>query len=98
MSGGYFDYNQYSVLRIAEKIEHVISINDSTEIDQWGDPVGFGLSNETIAQMNTALQVLRLAFIYARRVDWLLSGDDSEESFHRRLADELSSPSAETSE
>jgi hypothetical protein len=30
-----------------------------------------------------------MAQVYAHRVDWLLSGDDGEESFLRRLAEDL---------
>ena len=30
-----------------------------------------------------------MAAIYAQRIDWLLSGDDGEESFKRRLKEEL---------
>jgi hypothetical protein len=34
---------------------------------------------------------LRLAEIYTQRIDWLASNDDSEESFHRRLQQDLRS-------
>jgi hypothetical protein len=30
-----------------------------------------------------------LAKIYAQRVDWFLSGDDGEETFHERLKEDL---------
>lgn len=30
-----------------------------------------------------------MASVYAQRVDWLICGDDSEESFHERLAEDL---------
>lgn len=33
--------------------------------------------------------MLKRARVYAQRVDWLLSGDDNEESFHERLKEEL---------
>jgi hypothetical protein len=91
MSGGYYDYKQYAISRIADDIENVIITNDSTELNRWGEPVGREFSEETIAQMRNAVGVLRRAFIYAQRIDWLLSGDDGEESFHRRLVDELTS-------
>lgn len=32
---------------------------------------------------------LKLANIYLHRIDWLLSGDDGEDSFHSRLKEEL---------
>ena len=34
---------------------------------------------------------MRAAAIYAQRIDWLVSGDDGEETFHQRLAEELRS-------
>ena len=39
--------------------------------------------------MKKGYWILRKAAIYAQRIDWLLSGDDGEESFIRRLYDEL---------
>jgi hypothetical protein len=35
------------------------------------------------------LIVLRKAAVYAQRVDWLLSGDDGEETFLERLKKDL---------
>jgi hypothetical protein len=32
---------------------------------------------------------LKAGYIYAHRIDWLLSGDDGEESFNKRLTEEL---------
>ena len=34
-------------------------------------------------------RILRLAEIYTTRIDWMMSGDDSEESMHKRLKVEL---------
>jgi hypothetical protein len=39
--------------------------------------------------MKEAVKQLRIAAIYAQRVDWFLSGDDGEESFIERLNEEL---------
>jgi hypothetical protein len=39
--------------------------------------------------MKEAVKALKIAQVYAQRVDWLLSGDDGEESFLSRLDDEL---------
>ena len=33
--------------------------------------------------------VLRMAYIYAKRVDWMLSGDDGEDTLVERLQEEL---------
>jgi hypothetical protein len=35
------------------------------------------------------IRYLRIAEIYAHRVDWLLSGDDNEEHFIKRLKEDL---------
>jgi len=35
------------------------------------------------------LAILRQAHVYAQRIDWLVSGDDGEDSFHRRLKHDL---------
>ena len=39
--------------------------------------------------MKEAYRQIRIAEIYATRVDWLTSGNDSEESFHERIKTEL---------
>lgn len=46
-------------------------------------------SKETLAEFKKAVHILKQAEIYAQRIDWLLSGDDGEESFHKRLKEEL---------
>jgi hypothetical protein len=40
-------------------------------------------------KLNEAVKQLRIASIYAQRVDWFFSGDDGEESFLERLSKEL---------
>ena len=47
------------------------------------------LSNETIDAMKEAYRQIRIAEIYATRVDWMMSGDDSEESFRERIKEDL---------
>lgn len=89
MSGGHFDYMQYCIGHIAGEIEKLILKNNDESKNQWGDTVGRFYSDETIARFKLAVRYLRLAQIYAHRVDWLVSGDDSEECFHRRLDDDL---------
>ena len=44
---------------------------------------------KTIAIMKRAVYVLRMAFIYVQRIDWMLSGDDGEEDLVERLKEEL---------
>ena len=47
------------------------------------------LSDETINVMKEAYRQIRIAEIYATRVDWMMSGDDSEESFRERIKEDL---------
>ena len=46
-------------------------------------------NKETIKEFKKGLAILKKAYIYAQRIDWLLSDDDGEESFHKRLKEEL---------
>lgn len=46
-------------------------------------------SKETLDEFRKGLDILNKAYIYAQRIDWLLSGDDREESFHKRLKEDL---------
>ena len=40
-------------------------------------------------EFKEGVKALQRASIYAQRIDWLVSGDDGEESFHRRLAEDM---------
>ena len=42
-------------------------------------------SEETLQEFRRAIDVLKRASVYAHRIDWLISGDDGEETFHKRL-------------
>lgn len=89
MSGGHFNYDQYKIIDIAVEIDSLIKNNDSQETDEWGYRKGHGYSKETIEQFQKAVYYLGIAYTYAQRIDWLVSGDDSERSFHERLNEEL---------
>lgn len=78
MSGGHFNYDQYRIDSIAESIESYIYDNND---DRY--------TPETLDKFREAVVLLRKASVYAQRIDWLLSGDDSEESFHKRLDNDL---------
>jgi len=91
MSGGHFNYTQYQLTQIADDIEQLIvdNDNDNEQWNEWGDVTGRQYSAETIAAFQTAVDMLRQSYIYVKRVDWLVSGDDGEEDFHTRLRKEL---------
>jgi hypothetical protein len=89
MSGGYFDYWQYHIGRIADDVEQLILNNNDTTPNEWGGTRGHHYQQHTIDEFKRALQSLRQAAIYAQRIDWLVCGDDGEETFHARLRAEL---------
>ena len=85
MSGGHFNYKQYELGHMADEIEQLILDNGSEEVDEYGDRKSYDYSPETIEAFNYARIALLQAQIYVQRIDWLVSGDDGEDSFHRRL-------------
>ncbi len=78
MSGGYFDYKQFHIKQIIEKLERVLS---SENVGRF--------RYDTIHEFETALYSLKTAAKYVERIDYLLSDDDSEETFHERLAEDF---------
>lgn len=92
MSGGRFDYDQYKIGYIAEAIEKEIENNGRKKEKKefsWEDDFYPPYKAETIQRFSEAVKFLQLAKIYAHRIDWFLSSDDGEESFHKRLNKEL---------
>ena len=89
MSGGAFNYNQYRIQAIIDLIADIILKNDSTELDGSGYRIGAGYPPEIIAKFKEGLEYLTKAQIYAQRIDWLVSGDDGEETFLKRLKSDL---------
>jgi hypothetical protein len=76
MSGGHWDYIQEKMMHITVDIPMYVRRNP---ID---DP-------EVVCTLEEAVKAIRIAAIYVERVDWLFSGDDGEEDFLRRLAEDL---------
>jgi hypothetical protein len=104
MSGGAFDYNQYKIGYIADQIEDTVfnngrektreEIKNDWHNDEWyekypEDLFHYKYPDEIIEKMKEAVKALKIAQVYAQRVDWLLSGDDGEESFLSRLEEDL---------
>ena len=87
MSGGYFDYSQHNIQDIIDTLEQVIQ--DRGKYDEEWDYTMHEYSDETFEKFEEALTTLKKAHIYTQRIDWLLSGDDGEESFHERLKEEM---------
>ena len=83
MSGGHFDYKQYSMREIADQIEGAIYKRNKKQEDYYL------FSDKTVQESQTAIRKLHEAEVYAQRIDWLLSGDDGEDTFHERLKADL---------
>ncbi len=86
MSGGAFQHQQYRLGDIADEIEEAIYRNENPEEGSWSS---YELNGDTINEFKSAIKALRVAQVYAQRIDWLLSGDDGEETFHKRLKADL---------
>jgi hypothetical protein len=91
MSGGRFDYAQYHIGQIAEQIQDTIEKNGKPRKKEyeWEDDKYYEFPEDIIAEFKKAVAVLKIAEVYANRIDWLLSGDDGEDSFRARLKREL---------
>lgn len=76
MSGGHFDYLQFRIEDIARQID---------ELCLGGD----GHSQNVIEKFKEAAHTLRQSADMAQRVDWLVSGDDGEETFFSRWNEEV---------
>lgn len=74
MSGGYFDYNQFRINDIVERLENI-------DTDEMPDDIKFDI--------NILIARLKENFIRVHRLDWYLSGDDEECAYRQRLQSEL---------
>lgn len=85
MSGGFFDYRQNAFASIVEAVGVVIDrCHSDAEYDRYYD-----YSDATIKEIENGLKILKQAYVYAQRIDWLVSGDDGEDTFHKRLKADL---------
>ena len=84
MSGGHFDGQQYRLDEIADSIEQLIKDNDVK--NEYGESNNYSI--RTINKLKKTIKNLRKTAKQVQRVDWLVGGDDSEESFHKRWDEE----------
>jgi len=81
MSGGAFNYNDYHIRGIADQIEEIIRDNEERG--------AYAYDAETISRFRETVKLLHRADVMVHRIDWLISGDDGEDTFHRRLREDL---------
>lgn len=105
MSGGHWGYIQHRFADVEEDIDELIEKNgkpkseeqikeESWYDDDWynkypEDRYHYEYNEDVIEQFKKAAHAIRIAQIYMQRMDWLLSGDDGEESFLRRIDKDL---------
>jgi hypothetical protein len=100
MSGGHFEYKQYIIDEISEEIDRVIAKVYKTREEIKNTPTDpcdpnycwdryYLFSDKTVAKFLEARDTIKRAAKMAQRIDWLLSGDDGEDSFHKRWTEEL---------
>jgi hypothetical protein len=102
MSGGHFDYVQHRLNNVADDIERLLEKQgkekDKNELyssreyylEYPDEKYHYTYPQEVQDKMREAIKQIRIAEIYIQRVDYLVSGDDGEESFLERLEEDLS--------
>lgn len=102
MSGGHFDYDQYRINNIIDSIERELNLQGKQipKEELWMNEEYYKkypeekfhttYPDEIQKKFQEGIRALKIAKIYAHRIDWFLSGDDGEESFLERLSEELS--------
>jgi hypothetical protein len=78
MSGGYFEYAQYRISDIAFMLKELIAVNQ------------YEYKPETLDKFKYTLRLLMRAQVAVQRIDWLVSCDDSEDTFHERWEEDMS--------
>lgn len=93
MSGGTFDYLQYRLEEAVDRIQEEIDNNNikpewynAYNVQYWN---GYRWTDDTIAEFKKGIELIQKAKIYMQRIDWLLAEDDGEETFHKRLKEDL---------
>lgn len=92
MSGGHFDYNQHRIREISDSVEQIIRNNGKKKnykVSSWEDEYYYEYPPEVIEKFKEGLDILKKAEVYAQRIDWLVSGDDGNETFLERLKEDL---------
>lgn len=112
MSGGHWDYIQYRFTDIVEDVKSLIEkngkektkeeLNDYSFRDpEWyekypEDKYHHKYPDEVIEEFKKGVEAIAKAQVYMQRLDWLLSGDDGDESFLRRLKEDLDNLASKT--
>ena len=102
MSGGHFQYNQRRIRDIHEQIQEELDRQGKEKHKdelRWHDKEYFqdfpeeryepSYSEDVVKILKEGIEALKIAEIYAQRIDYFLSDDDGEESLISRLKEDL---------
>jgi len=98
MSGGHYNYAQDRIEDIIDSIQYEIDKSGKPLTEDEIKDRFYWSSEQThhyeyppdiIDEFKKGIHLLRVAKIYAQRIDWLISGDDGEETFRERLKEDL---------
>jgi hypothetical protein len=89
MSGGHFDYEDWHIKEIAEKIAQDLEYNDIS----YDNPViidgqkkyGYQLESDIVEFMKKAVHQLQQLSTIVHEYDWMISGDTGPETFRERV-------------
>ena len=86
MSGGHFNYIQNSMEDVVDEIQQIINTNEVP--DEYGYAQNY--TKNTISKFKSAQAQILKAAEMIRRIDWLVSGDDGEDYFHKYWKENIS--------
>ena len=105
MSGGMWNYIQYRFTDVIEGIKDEIErsgkpktkeelkeefYRDSDWYEKYPqDKFHYRYPEDVIDEFKKAIDIIAKAQVYVQRIDWLLSGDDGDETFIERLKEDL---------
>lgn len=75
MSGGTWENSEYNILNIADGIQNEVDSNEHRE--------------DVKMKMLEAIDMLKMAYVYARAIDYYLSGDIGEDTLIKRIDTEI---------
>ena len=85
MFGDHFDYIPLRFSDTIEKLQELIDTND--KVDEFGYKRNY--SKETLEVIEECRSLFERGVILLHRIDWLVSDDDGEDCFHRRIKEDL---------
>ena len=84
MGEGYFEYKQYHIQDIIDKLQET-----KVKVENCEEYYEYGRKEELLREISNGLDYLNLAGIYTQRLDWLFSGDDGEDTYFKNLDEDI---------